>query len=165
MIRNVCVALAASLVLAGSSAAAMDAAEASQLCLDSRIRANAARLIGEWSQGYPFARVIIGDDGRFGDVGIPSPAVTGSDFVVCGASYNLVKTGRDGRAYRVSMDRFYFRITDTGSGYQLSLEDLPASLDGTALTSRELIGRFKIDGRPYADILAENQRRFGTQRQ
>ncbi|KHS45846.1 hypothetical protein NJ75_02451 [Novosphingobium subterraneum] len=161
MIRIASIALAAGLALLGGNAAAMDAAVASQLCLDSRIRANAARLIGEWSQSYPFARVIIGDDGRFGDVGIPSPAVTGASFVVCGASYNLVKTGRDGRAFRVSIDRFYFRVTDNGSGYQVSLEDLPATLDGTTMTSRELIGRFKIDGRPYTDILAENQRRIG----
>lgn len=156
--------LAAGLLAVSTRAYAMDGASASELCLDSRVRANAARLIGEWSQGYPFARIIIGDDGPFGDVGIPSPAVTGSNFVVCGASYNLVKTGRDGKAYRASIDRFYFRITDNGSGYQVSLEDLPATLAGTTLTSRELISRFRIDGKSYADILAENQRRIEGRR-
>ena len=143
-----------------ASASAISPAKAADLCLDSRMRKVAADLVGAWSQNYPFARVIIGSDGQYGDLGVPHPAVTGSNFVVCAASYNLIKVGRDGRAYSVTMDRFYFRITGTGEGYQVSLEDLPDSLEGTGMTSRELIGRFKINGRPYADILAENQRRI-----
>lgn len=150
--------------LLAASSAALDATSASQLCLDSRIRKNAAELVGAWSENYPFARVIIGSDGKFGDVGIPSPAVIGPDFVVCGASFNLVKVGRDGVGYTVRMDRFYYRVTTTADGYRVSLEDLPPTLNGTAMTSRELIGRFKINGRPYADILAENQERLKRRR-
>lgn len=142
----------------------MSGADASRLCLDSRLRDDAAEAIGTWSQNYPFARVIIGTDGKYGDVGVPSPAVIGSNFVVCSASYTLVKAGSDGVGYRVRMDRFYYRITLNDDGYSVSLEDLPTTLDGTNMTSRELIGRFKINDRPYADILAENQERLKRKR-
>lgn len=142
----------------------MSGADASQLCLDSRLRHSAAEAIGTWSQNYPFARVIIGADGKYGDVGVPSPAVIGSNFVVCSASYTLIKAGSDGVGYRVRMDRFYYRITLNANGYSVSLEDLPPTLDGKNMTSRELIGRFKINDRPYADILAENQERVKRKR-
>lgn len=143
---------------------AMGGADASRLCLDSRLRQSAAEAIGTWSQNYPFARVIIGADGKYGDVGVPSPAVIGSNFVVCSASYTLSKAGNDGIGYRVRLDRFYYRITLNADGYKVSLEDLPPTLDGTDMTSRELIGRFKINDRPYADILAENQARLKRKR-
>lgn len=138
----------------------MSTADASRLCLDSRSRKNAAEAIGSWSQNYPFARVIIGSDGKYGDVGVPSPAVIGPDYVVCAASYNLIKVGNSGNGYRVTMDRFYFRVTLSAAGYKVSLEDLPTTLEGGTMTSRELIGRFKVNDRPYADILAENQMRL-----
>lgn len=146
--------------LLAHSSAVMDAASASQLCLDSRLRKSAAEAVGLWSANYPFARVIIGDDGKYGSVGVPSPAVVGSNFVVCGASYTLIKSGQTGMGYRVTMDRFYFRITVLEDGYRVSLEDLPPTLEGTTMTSRELIGRFKINDRPYADILADNEQRL-----
>ena len=142
----------------------MSAADASRLCLDSRLRDDASEAIGTWSQNYPFARVIIGKDGKYGDVGVPSPAVIGSNFVVCSASYTLVKAGSDGVGYRVRMDRFYYRITLNADGYSVSLEDLPPTLEGTGMTSRELIGRFKINDRPYADVLAENEQRLKRKR-
>lgn len=155
-------AFAATLLTANSGS--INAATAADLCLDSRIRKSAAELIADWSQNYPFSRVIIGSDGRLGDVGSATPAVIGSNYVVCAASYNLIKVGRNGQAYAVSMDRFYFRVTVGSGSYRVSLEDLSATLEGSNMTSRELIGRFKIDGRPYADILAENQRRIEGRR-
>lgn len=79
---------------------------------------------------------------------------------MCAASYNLIKPGKNGNGYRVTMERFYFRVTLNANGYSVSLEDLPTTLEGSTMTSRELIGRFKIDDRPYADILAENKARL-----
>lgn len=151
-------AASAAMLLAANSGS-IDAGTATQLCLDSRLRKKAAELIADWSENYPFSRVIIGPDGRLGYVGPSTPAVTGSNYVVCAASYSLTKLARNGQPYIVTMDRFYFRITVSPNGYRVSLEDLPTTLEGSDITSRELIGRFKIDGRPYADILAENQRR------
>lgn len=156
-------ALGAALMLTGAGQA--DIAGATDLCLDSRIRKAAAEQIGTWSENYPFARVIIGSDGQYGFVGDPSPAVVGSDFVVCSASYRLTKVGRDAKGYSVTMDRFYFRVTLVDGDYQVTLEDLPASLDGSNITSRELIGRFKVNDRPYAVVLSENQRRIAARRQ
>lgn len=157
-------AASAAMLLAANSGS-IDAGTAMQLCLDSRVRKTAAELIADWSENYPFSRVIIGPDGRLGYVGPPSIAVTGSNFVVCAASYSVTKMARNGQPYVVSMDRFYFRVTVDSSGYRVTLEDLPTTLEGSGMTSRELIGRFKIDDRPYADILAENQRRLEARRQ
>lgn len=156
-------ALAAGFMLTGADRLAPNVA--TELCLDDRNRQTAAALIGKWSENYPFSRVIIGNDGQYGDVGIAGPAVVGVDYVVCGASYNLIKVGRNAKSYSVTIDRFYFRVTVADGTYRVSLEDLPASLEGSNVTSRELIGRFKIDGRPYADILTENQRRVEARRQ
>ncbi|GEO01715.1 hypothetical protein NSE01_35470 [Novosphingobium sediminis] len=134
-------------------------ANAENLCLDQRIRQAVVNAIGEWSQGYPFARVIIGEDARFGEVQSPSVAIANRSYLICAASFSLVKV-RQGKAYTVRIERCYYRIAPLQGGYNVRLEDLPARLDGTDISSRELIGRFTIDGRPYADILAENQQRL-----
>tara|TARA_R110002167_G_scaffold175058_3_gene374227 strand:+ start:3902 stop:4435 length:534 start_codon:yes stop_codon:yes gene_type:complete len=137
---------------------------AANLCLDQRVRHAAAEAIATWSQSYPFSRVIIGNDGQFGEVQSPRVQQIGSDFVLCLASYKLVKSGSSGTAYRVSIDHFLYRVTDTGRGYSITLDDLPPTLDGTALSSGDLIARFSINGRPYTDILEENQRRIESRR-
>lgn len=148
-----------SLSAAGTAPPEITMAGANELCLDQRIRQAVVEAIGEWSQGYPFARVIIGDDARFGEVQSPTVAVANKGYLICAGSFSLVKV-RQGKAYTVRIERFYYRVTPLPGGYNVRLEDLPASLDGTDITSRELIGRFTIDDRPYADVLAENQQRL-----
>jgi len=151
-------AAAPALLLVGSSSASAD--KAYDLCLDQRVRQAAAESVGKWAQYYPFSRVIIGNDGRFGYVTEPRVWQTGDDYVICLASYRLVRSAATGRAYTVSIDHFAYRITQRGDEVTVSLDDLPPTLDGTALSMDDLIARFSVDGRPYADVLRANRERL-----
>ncbi|MBB3941558.1 hypothetical protein GGR39_003238 [Novosphingobium fluoreni] len=152
------VALAASSTMAHADRAA-------DMCLDQRIRQAAAESIGKWAQLYPFARVLIGDDARFGSMSEPTVLQRGADNVVCLASFSLVKPSPTGSAYRVSIDHFAYRVTQESDGLTVSLADLPPTLDGTGLNMSNLVARFSIDGKPYADVLRANQQRFQERRQ
>lgn len=151
------------LALAASSTT-VHADQAFDMCLDSRVRQAAAETIGKWAQTYPFARVLIGNDARFGYVSEPTVAQRGHDNVVCLASFSLVKPSPTGSAYRVSIDHFAYRVTQESDGLTVSLADLPPTLDGTDLTMTDLIARFSIDGKPYADVLRANQQRIQERR-
>lgn len=142
------------------AAAPMTLANANAQCLDPTVRNLAAQLVEAWSFSYPFARVIIGDQGHFGEILSPRAVETGQDTVVCEGTYQLVKIGKAGNAYRVRIDSFKYRWSENTTGYRVQLEDLPATLDGTNLSSSDLIARFSIDGRPYSDVLNENKRRI-----
>ena len=83
--------------------------------------------------------------------------------MTCLASYQLVKSDQKGSGYVVSIDHLNFRVTFSDNEANLELIDLPLSLDGTGLTLADLIARFSIDGRPYADILKANRERLQTQ--
>jgi len=131
-----------------------------QLCQHQGIQHSAAEALGEWAQNYPFARVIIGKDAIYGTFDGIEVAVENADLVVCRASYQLVKPARDGSAYRVGIPQFFYRVIRNDPGYSVRLVDMPESLDGSDMPSRELLSRFTIDGRPYTDVLAENQRRL-----
>lgn len=144
-------------------AATREGPTAQDLCLGQTIRATAAKAIEAWARNYPFAKVIIGNDGRFGHVTEPAVVEIGSNWVVCRASYRLVRIGGNGKGYTVEIDHFDFRVTSAGTGWAIALEDLPPTLDGNATSSRELLSRFTVNGRPYVDVLDENQRRLGQQ--
>lgn len=150
-------ALAAVMLLA---AAPMTLANANSVCLDPAVRNLATQLVEAWSFSYPFARVIIGDQGHFGEILSPRAVETAQGTVVCEGTYQLVKVANKGGAYRVRIDSFKFRWSENTTGYRVQLEDLPATLDGTNLSSSDLIARFSIDGRPYADVLEQNRRRL-----
>lgn len=146
------------IALAVSTTAYAD--QAFDMCLDARIRQTAAETIGKWAQMYPFARVLIGNDARFGYVSEPTVQQRGEDNVVCLASYRLVRPSPTGTAHSVAIDHFAYRITQNGDELTVSLDDLPPTLDGTGLTMSDLIARFSIDGKPYADVLRANQQRI-----
>jgi len=133
---------------------------AMDLCTDFALRRAAAAALGEWAQNYPFARVIIGDAGGDGTVGNVEVAFANRNFAVCRGSYELIQSRREGGVYRVGIPQFFWRVEPEGSGYRVSLVDMAISLDGSAMPSRELLSRFTIDGQPYTDVLAENQRRL-----
>ncbi len=151
------------IALAASSTAAY-ADQAFDMCLDARIRQAAAETIGKWAQNYPFVRVLIVNYARFGSVSEPTVQQRGEDNVVCLASFSLVKPSQTGSAYRVSIDHFAHRVTQESDGLTVSLADLPPNLDGTGLTMNDLIARFSIDGKPYADVLRANQQRIQERR-
>ncbi|WP_423141103.1 hypothetical protein ACOYW6_09665 [Parablastomonas sp. CN1-191] len=133
----------------------------SELCDAGQTRTVVAELVGEWAQKYPFARVLIGEDGRFGSIGEPRVYMVEDSAVACLASYSLVRSNHRGGAYNVSIDSLKYRITrDRGNGVTLTLLDLPLSLEGTGLTIADLIARFSVDGQPYADVLEANRRRI-----
>lgn len=140
-------------------AAVREGPTAQDLCLGQNIRSTAAKAIEAWAQNYPFAKVIIGSDGRFGYVSEPTVVEMGPNFVVCRASYRLLRIGGKGKAYTVVIEHFDFRVTSAGTGWNIALVDLPPTLEGSALSSRELLSRFTVNGRPYAQILEENKRR------
>lgn len=141
-------------------AATREGPTAQDLCLGQNIRATAAKAIEAWAQNFPFAKVIIGSDGRFGHVTEPAVVEMGSNWVVCRASYRLVRIGGNGKGYTVEINRFDFRVTSAGTGWAIALEDLPPTLDGNAMSSRELLSRFTVNGRPYIDVLDDNKRRI-----
>lgn len=145
---------------ASASGATREGPTAQDLCLGPTIRSTVARAIESWAQNYPFARVIIGSDGRFGHVSEPKVVTTGSNFVVCRAHYRLVRIGANQKGYTVEIDQFDFRATSAGTGWTVALEDLPPTLDGSTMSSRDLLSRFTINGRPYTDILEDNKRRI-----
>ena len=132
------------------------------LCEDQVVEHAASQAISEWSQNYPFAKVIIGSDGKFGEVLTPEVSSEAATYIVCRGSYQLVKAAPDGHPYTVRIPAFLYRIAAGNNGYQVTLEDLPNSLGGSSLTSRDLLSRFTIDGRPYLDVLEENRRRFAA---
>jgi hypothetical protein len=140
---------AASTVLALSSTMAW-ADQASDTCRDQRVRQAAAESIGKWAQFYPFARILIGTDARFGYVSEAIVQQRGDDNIVCLASYHL----------SVSIDHFAYRVTSEADGLTVSLADLPPTLDGTGLSMEDLIARFSVNGQPYADVLRANQQRI-----
>jgi hypothetical protein len=150
---------AAPVVLAASSTLAW-ADRASDTCRDQRVRQAAAESIGKWAQYYPFARVLIGTDARFGYVSEAIVQQRGDDNIVCLASYHLSKASPTGSAYSVSIDHFAYRVTSAADGLSVSLADLPPTLDGTGLSMEDLVARFSVDGRPYADVLRANQQRI-----
>jgi hypothetical protein len=108
--------------------------------------------------------VLIGSDARFGYVSEPTVQQRGDDNVVCLASYRLVKPSPTGSAYSVSIDHFAYRITAESDGLTVSLSDLPPTLDGTGLSMGDLIARFSVNGKPYADVLRENRQRIEERR-
>jgi hypothetical protein len=147
------------IVLAVSSTMVL-ADQASEMCRDQRVRQAAAESIGKWAQYYPFARVLIGTDARFGYVSEAIVQQRGDDNIVCLASYHLSRASPTGSAYSVSIDHFAYRVTSEADGLSVSLADLPPTLDGTGLSMEDLIARFSIDGQPYADVLRANQQRI-----
>jgi hypothetical protein len=147
------------IVLAVSSTMAL-ADQASDTCRDQRVRQAAAESIGKWAQYYPFARVLIGNDARFGYVSEAIVQQRGDDNIVCLASYHLSRASPIGSAYSVSIDHFAYRVTSEADGLSVSLADLPPTLDGTELSMEDLVARFSIDGQPYADVLRANQQRI-----
>jgi hypothetical protein len=134
--------------------------QASDTCRDQRVRQAAAESIGKWAQYYPFARVLIGTDARFGYVSEAIVQQRGDDNIVCLASYHLSKASPTGNAYSVSIDHFAYRVTSEADGLTVSLADLPPTLDGTGLSMEDLIARFSVNGQPYADVLRANQQRI-----
>lgn len=143
-----------------AAVAAREGPTAQDLCLGQTIRSTAAKAVEAWAQNYPFAKVIIGTDGRFGHVSEPAVITIGNDFVVCRASYRLVRIGGNRKAYNVVIERFDFRVTAAGAGWNVALVDLPQTLDGSSMSSRELLSRFTVNGRPYTDVLDDNKRRI-----
>lgn len=143
--------------------ASAQARTAMDLCADFALRRSAATALGDWAQNYPFARVIIGDAGGDGTVGNVEVAFANRNFAVCRGSYELIQSRREGGVYRVGIPQFFWRVEPDGTGFRVSLVDMPTSLDGSAMPSRELLSRFTIDGRPYTDVLVENQRRLQRQ--
>lgn len=134
----------------------------SELCDAGQTRTVVAELVGEWAQKYRFARVLIGEYGKFGTIGEPRVYLLEDDAVTCLASYNLVRPNHRGSANNVSIDSLKYRITRDGGGeITLTLTDLPLRLEGTGLTTADLIARFSVDGKPYADVLEANRRRIG----
>ena len=143
--------------------ASAQARTAMDLCTDFALRRSAAAALGDWAQNYPFSRVIIGDAGGDGTVGNVEVAFANRNFAVCRGSYELIQSRHDGGVYRVGIPQFFWRVEPDDSGFRVSLVDMPTSLDGSAMPSRELLSRFTIDGRPYTDVLAENQHRLQRQ--
>jgi hypothetical protein len=137
-----------------------DASTAST-CRDQRINSTVAELIGKWSQNYAFSRVIIGADGKFGQVLSPTMITQGPGYIICQASYRVSKAGTNVSmmSYVTALTRFTFRVTPTSAGYTIALEDLPDHLDGSEEQAAALIARFTVNGRPYYAILQENKRR------
>jgi hypothetical protein len=154
---------AAPVVLAASGTTA-HADRAYDMCLDQRIRQAAAESIGKWAQLYPFARVLIGNDGRFGYVSEPRVRQVDANGIVCLASYRLTKPSPTGTAYSVSIDHFAYRIIGESGGLSVYLDDLPPTLEGTDLNMSDLIARFSVDGKPYADVRRANQQRIQERR-
>lgn len=133
-------------------------------CLQPRIGQAVVQAIAAWSQNFPFARVIIGEEGGSGTVVNAGAIISSATVVVCRGAYHLERHRPDGSSYAVAITPVTFKVTDLGGGYQVTLEDLPLSLEGRSLTSRQLLGRITIDGRPYLDILNDNQRRIAARR-
>lgn len=150
----------AAAILACLASCPASARTAQELCDHPGIQHAAAQSLGRWAQNFPFARVIIGNEGGDGSVGGAEVAIENNDFVVCRGIYQLVKAGRDGNAYRVGIPQFFWRVEPDGSGYRVALVDMPDRLDGSNMPSRELLSRFTINDRPYTDVLADNQRRL-----
>lgn len=138
--------------------------QAFDLCLDQNVRKAAAVSVGKWAQSYPFSRVLIGNDGRFGYVSEPRVLQANADGIVCLAAFSLTRPNGMGGGYNVSIDHFAYRITAGRDGLTVSLDDLPPTLEGTGLTMSDLIARFSVDGKPYADVLRANQQRIQERR-
>lgn len=145
-------------LLFSSAASASPRGEA--YCMDERVQHAAGSALTDWAQNYPFAKVIIGREGADGQISSPQVAVETRDFVVCRGAYALVKAGPYGKAYVLGIPAFFYRVTPNPDGFAVTLEDFPDHIEGTPVTSRELLARFTIDGRPYLDVLADNQRRL-----
>lgn len=153
------IAIAIGTACAMTGAASADSTPA-DICLDSRVRKTAAELVGTWAQGYAFAKVLIGNDGKFGDVIAPTVKEVGKGYVVCHSAYNLVRPGGNGSPYAVRISDFDFRVTQAGDSATISLENLPTQTDGSDEQTRALLARFTVNNRPYLEILAENQARL-----
>ncbi|MCD2316930.1 hypothetical protein LQ954_12290 [Sphingomonas sp. IC-11] len=149
------------LALASPSMETSFDASTAAICRDQRVGQAVAELIGSWSQNYAFSRVIIGADGKFGQVLSSTMITQGPGYIICQASYRLSKAGTSASmmAYVTAITQFTFRVAPTSAGYTISLEDLPDHLDGSE-EQTALIGRFTVNGRPYSAILQENQRRL-----
>lgn len=135
-------------------------ANPADICLDPRIRKTTAELVGTWAQGYAFAKVLIGSDGRFGHMLEPTVKEVGNGYIVCHSTYNLVRAGRNGAGYAVRISDLDFRVSQVGDNITISLENLPTQTDGSDDQTRALLSRFTVNNRPYLEILAENQARL-----
>lgn len=151
-------AMAAAALSVGTAAGASPQAE--ELCRDVRTQYQAGLALTQWAQNVPFARVIIGGEGGDGRVSNPQIAVETHDFVICRGVYALMKTGPKAETYTVRIPAFFYRVTPNAGGFSVTLEDFPAGPPDSQAASRELLARFTIDGRPYLDVLEENQRRL-----
>ena len=131
------------------------------VCRDQQVNHSVAELVGTWSQSFAFARVIIGTDGRLGEVLAPTVLEQGPGYVVCRGQYQLVKRGdSSSAAYLTRIDHVTFRVQAAGDSFTVSLVDLPPHPDGSEAQTASLIARFTINGRPYADVLRDNQQRL-----
>ena len=129
-------------------------------CTEPKIAWAVVQSITAWAQGFPFARVIIGEEGNSGAL-IDQRVTSYSDTVAhCRGRYELWRTAKDGGRYKVALEPVRFQVEDLGGAYQVTLEDMPLSLKDSKMNSKDLLGRFSIDGRSYLDVLAENQRRL-----
>ena len=154
---HVAIAIVAACAMSGAASAN---STPDDVCLDSVIQKTAAELVGTWAQGYAFAKVLIGTDGRFGEVISATVKEVGNGYIVCHSAYNLVRAGGNGSPYAVRISDFDFRVSQPGDTTTISLENLPVQTDGSEEQTRALLSRFTVNNRPYLEILAENQARL-----
>lgn len=121
LVSGWCFAITPVLVAVGLSAtpSSVRAADrsAEDICLDSVVRHTAAELVGEWSQNYAFAKVVIGEDGRRGEVTKPRVYMQDHNSITCLASYRLVKPNGRGGAYNVSIDHLQLSAVGMSRGW------------------------------------------------
>lgn len=131
-----------------------------ELCYDDNVANAVVGEISAWAKGLPFARVIIGDEGQNGRVTNQQLTWYTKTIAMCHGRYDLQRSAKDGHHYTVTIDPVVFNVEDLGSAYQVTIPEMPLSLESPFRTSAQILGPFYIDGRPYAQILAENERRM-----
>lgn len=141
------------LVTTCSPALAMDGAA---VCLDQRVRKAVAELVGTWSENFAFSKVLIGPDGKFGNIEGPALMQVGRDGVVCRGTYRLSKASPYGSSYALAISDVQFQVEIVADRYSITLINLPLRID-TEEASTALINRFTVNQRPYREILDENQ--------
>lgn len=139
-----------------SPARAIDGAA---VCVDQRVRKTVAELVGTWSENFAFSKVLIGADGKFGNIEGPALMHVGRDGVVCRGTYRLSKASPYGSSYALAISNVLFQVETIADRYSIKLINLPLRTD-TEEASTALINRFTVNQRPYREILDENQARL-----
>ena len=110
-------------------------------CTNSRVGKKVAELLGEWSQAYPFTRVIIGDDGKFGELFLVRVIEGGDEIVFCEATYQLIKLNLRGSAHRVRLDGVIFSVRNETSSNWVRLVNMSTSIRNAPSFKRPRIDR------------------------